>query len=73
VRDWLTKDDWHEKLHFIGLSQRFSKQTAKKNLETGCYKTVLIHNKVYKLFTKTIVLLPIGPKAKLNTKKIGKT
>jgi hypothetical protein len=36
VRDWLTKDDWHEKLHFIGLIQCFSKQTLIKILETGC-------------------------------------
>jgi hypothetical protein len=36
VRDWLTKDGWHEKLHFIGLFQCFSKQILKKILETGC-------------------------------------
>jgi hypothetical protein len=52
----------------------FPSKLLKKNSKPAAKKTVLIHNKVCKQFTKTIVVLPYVTKpGKLNTKKISKT
>jgi hypothetical protein len=38
VRDWLTKDDWHEKLNFIGLSG-----VLRLGLLSNLHKIIIFH------------------------------